>query len=440
MSSGRRNEAESAIKKLNNNFKKTLRKYENKLPQREKYVKYTPRINYNEDGTVKGYSFNPEIIERTAPVFLHAIIEPDFEQTTDYNKTLTLLSEIYKEPKEHIQSLLSAFLTNEVNGGIHGDLGQLLDDLEGKPALFHVTALMKGIVPEEQELDLADGVKLRRVREEDLIYEVQPYSLQYDRHFSSFPHSVLEIGYKTQYEREIQEKIERLIILFSLYRETPAYYERYSIRTKSYGKMGGTISRTVPYAGEPKIIIKKSDVDCLKAFIDYFEPRIPSALIFGQPMDPLEVAIKRYLESLRENVGVEEKLTRAVMGLEALFLENESELKFRLGLRTAQLTGYLNEDPSTVYKIVSEAYEYRSSHVHGSVLSSDKQVKAREVLAHVWRYLRKAILIWIVEDISSEAKKRLFLKRIDESLIDENSRLSFKSEIQSKRSVLSGAI
>jgi hypothetical protein len=212
------------------------------------------------------------------------------------------------------------------------------------------------------------------------------------------------------------------------------------MKTKSYTPYGGTISRSTFLSREPKVIIKNSERDYLSTFIQYFEPRIPDAVIFGEPLDPLEISIKRYLESIRENLPIEEKLTRAVMGLEALFLENETELRFRLSLRVAQLLGYLNEDPPTVYAVVSEAYDYRSSHVHGSVLSSDKKLKANEALKNIWRYLRKAILIWLIEDVSSEAKKRVFIKQIDGALIDDTQRQTFKMKIEADRSYLKSAI
>lgn len=439
MYANRRSGAEFSVKELVDNLRSRIDPIKKELDHVDQYVRYVPKINYNEDGTISGYSFNMEFVTHTSITQLYVKILPEFEETIEYKHTLSLLSEIYGKP-DRIPYLLSSFLLNEVSNGMKGNLELFLDDLEDKPASFHVTARMIGIVPEGTELTLSDGVKLRRVREEDLTYEVPVYGLGYERNFLSPPDSILEVSLNTQYVNEVQNKIERLAILFSLYRETCANYERYSIQTKSYGQMGGTISKNVQSSIEPKITIKKSDLVSFTAFINYFEPRIPEALIQGKPLDPLDISIKRYLESIRESLGIEEKITRAVMGLEALFLENESELKFRLALRTSLLLGYLNEDPTKVFEKVSEAYDYRSSHVHGSVLSPEKQLRAKEVLDHVWRCLRKTILLWIVEDISSVAKKRQFLKQIDSALISENARQILKSKIDSRKTTLQGAI
>lgn len=441
MPDNRRGEADSSVKKLIEDLRKIMDPIKKNLDHVDQYIRYVPKINYNVDGTVSGYSYQTEYVERKNLSQLYFKVLPEFIKSDVYSHSLSLLSEIYRKPEGEIQPVLSSFLVNEISNGRKGNIDIFFDDLEGKPASLYLSAKMRGIVPEGTELILSNGIKLRRVREEDLTYEVPIYGLGHEGNLMSLPDSILAISLKTQNVIEVQTKIERLTILFSLYRETCAHYERYSIQTKSYSQIGDIIFfKNIQFSHEPKTTIRKSDLISLIAFINHFEPRITDALVQGKPIDPLEISLKRYLESIKESMSIEEKLTRAVMGLEALFLENESELKYRLALRVSQLLGYLNEDPLKVFEKVSEAYEYRSSHVHGSVLSTEKQWKVKEALDQIWRYLRKSILIWMAEDLSSEAKKRSFLKQIDSSLISEIARRLLKSKIDSRKTTLQGAI
>jgi hypothetical protein len=440
MSSDRR-EARLAVEKLTEILRAQIAPKRNELISMDGYVKKAPeKMTFNEDGTFTGGQWRTEYVTRPSSILFHVKVMPEFEKTKDYQDTLTKLSDFFQQRKEFIQDILSSYLANAVSNGIKDDIEVLMDDLENKPPSWQVTARMYGITPESKEIKLSEGVKLRRVNEEDLIFEEPIFGLRVGRNLLSIPHSILEISLTTSNPNDVQKKVEKLTILLSLFRETCASYESYSMKTKSYTPYEGTISRNTFLSREPKVIIKNSERDYLSTFIQYFEPRIPDAVIFGEPLDPLEISIKRYLESIRENLPIEEKLTRAVMGLEALFLENETELRFRLSLRVAQLLGYLNEDSPAVYAVVSEAYDYRSSHVHGSVLSSDKKLKANEALKNIWRYLRKAILIWLIEDVSSEAKKRVFIKQIDGALIDDTQRQTFKMKIEADRSYLKSAI
>ena len=437
MSTDRRQEARLAIVKLAEILMKQIGPIWNKPVRGELYVRHKPeKITYGEEGIITGCQWTSEYITRPSTFHLGVWKISEFEKTQDYQDILTKLSDIFKLRKESIRQMLSSFLENAISGGMRGNIDLLIDDLEGKPPSWHVTAKMYGVIPESQEIQLSEGVKLRRVKDEDLTFEVPAFRLVGREDILSTPHSILEISLLSSNPNDVQKKIEKVTILLSLFKETCASYERYSMKAESFGQFGGTLSRGRPLSHDPKVVIRNSELDHLSKFIRYFEPRIPDAVIFGEPLDPLEVSLKRYLESIRENLHIEEKLTRAVMGLESLFLENETELRFRLAVRVAQLLGCMNEDSSTVYATVSEAYDYRSSHVHGSVLTADKKLKAKEVLDKIWRYLRKAILLWLVEDVSSEAKKRLFLKQLDKALIDDSQRQNLKSRIEAEKTKL----
>jgi len=440
MSMDRRAEAKAKIQKLEELLKQKTDLVSKDINP-DTYLRYIPKkITYNTDGTIGGCQWSPEYVTHPSTTFIYAIIISEFEKTEEYQNTLVQLSDLFYLERERIQHLLNSFLMDAYGEKHRGDVDTLINDLENKPSFWHITARLYGVFPEAQEMIISEGVVLRKVSKEDLTYEVPPFSFGFNRTVSLFPHSILEISFTSPNPAPVQQKVEKLTLVLSLFNGTCASFETYTMKPDSYGQFGGTLSKSTIPSQEPKRLIKESELTDLTAFVSYFEPRIPEGAIFGEPLDPLEIAIKRYLESIRENLPIEEKLTRAVMGLEALFLENETELRFRLALRVAQLLGYLNEDSLIVYNTVSEAYDFRSSHVHGSVLSPDQKGKANEVLKHLWRYLRKAILIWIVEDVSSEKKKRALLKQIDGALINDTQRHGFKLKIEAEKTFLKGAI
>jgi hypothetical protein len=257
---------------------------------------------------------------------------------------------------------------------------------------------------------------------------------------AQFPDSVMEVMISSPYPAIVQKKVERLCVLLSLFKDSCAHYQTYQMRPRSYFQFGGTLSRNVPMAGEPRAVVHDNESSDLASFVQQFEPKIPDAVLWGKILDPLEIGLKRYLDSVRENSPIEERLTHAVMGLEALFLEQETELRFRLALRTAQVLKYLGDNPQEVFDTVYEAYGYRSAHVHGSILSDKEAAEVQGVLKKIWRYLRKSLLFWLAEGIASDSKKKQLLKDIDSSLIDDVKRQNLKERIETAKLMMKGAL
>jgi hypothetical protein len=92
-----------------------------------------------------------------------------------------------------------------------------------------------------------------------------------------------------------------------------------------------------------------------------------------------------------------------------------------------------------VYSDIFEAYQYRSLHVHGSVLKGVQRSKADQVFEKIARYLRKVLIFWLMERIISEANKKQFLVDVDAALIDENKAQSLKSKLTIVRNSLKSA-
>ena len=158
---------------------------------------------------------------------------------------------------------------------------------------------------------------------------------------------------------------------------------------------------------KPILTLTKHDGPKLESFISTIEPLISkTCVVFDEPKTPIDLSIRRYINSIRISGKLEEKILQSIMGLETLFLTHQTEARFRLALRVSQTMGYLNEDSLKVYSNILKAYEYRSSYVHGSTLKKKDQDKASLILFEIHNYLRKAILLWTLLDINTKKKEK----------------------------------
>lgn len=410
-----------------------------KLVSEEALVKYVPeKFERDEYGVITSCSWKEEHVTRPSYLGLDVWISK-FEMSEDFTHVTKQIAELLGIQHAKVRHPFSAFLYHIVVDGFkEDDINLLIDDLEGKLPSWQITIRLSGVIPADEGIVIQKGIKLRKVRKEDLTREVSLHPLFGMRDWLMCD-SILELHVPKGNAHDVSEKLEKLLVLLMLYREAAIGYKNYTMIPKSFQHFGGTISTGALTSGQPRIIITQQDAVNISAFIAKLEPILPKNVVFGRPIDPLEVSLKRYLDSLRLNVGVEEKLTYAVMGLESLFLKAQPEARYRLAVRAAHVLGHLNENPSVVYSTASEAYQYRSLHVHGSVLGSEKQARAKEVLEKIQKYLRKVILFWLLAGVLSEAKKYQLIREVDSALIAENKAQSLKSELLAVSNSLEGA-
>src|SRR2546422_822861 len=83
----------------------------------------------------------------------------------------------------------------------------------------------------------------------------------------------------------------------------------------------------------------------------------------------LTIAHTRYKEALFETPLFENRVATAMMGLEALFLDETQELSYRLSVRVSKTISFLKRDPFEVRETIKDAYSIRSKFAHGNVLT-----------------------------------------------------------------------
>jgi hypothetical protein len=140
---------------------------------------------------------------------------------------------------------------------------------------------------------------------------------------------------------------------------------------------------------------------------------------FETPADSLSIAFQRYKDALLQPVTTESQITSLITCLEALYLKADErmELTHRLGQRVSALLRFHGFTPLEVYNDVRQAYDIRSTFIHGSQIEKEKQQSAQELCKEIMEYARVSLLIFFQ---LKDAEKDKVINRLDNSLLDEN--------------------
>lgn len=253
------------------------------------------------------------------------------------------------------------------------------------------------------------------------------------------PSSILSCNMPISNNREIEKMITQIITFFRLFCVSSIEYTQGEIITDIPGhhviwwpdKSSKKIFETFTF--------KKIDEKRFTEFID----KAYSYLILNEFYDLnrnknsfVTIAYDRYLNSLLLDCSLEMRITYAIMGLESLFLDAESELNHKLSYRVAQLLSFADYDSNIVREHVLMAYKIRSKYVHGDVSDS---IKARiekkygsysEFLIKILDYLRTSIILFLVADKSTKTQKNKFLDSIEDSIFNEEIKNELFNELK----------
>ena len=177
----------------------------------------------------------------------------------------------------------------------------------------------------------------------------------------------------------------------------------------------------------PKLFISEDNKNKLINFYSWAENNIPERYVSSDLIeDEIGIAIKRYENALLLHVHPIEKLANGVIGLEALYLQNDGDSSYKFRSRITKMMSFFDCDTKVLSETLKDAYKIRSSYLHGSVLS-DK--KAEELLPTIFECLRRSILLFILLNKEGFEKKKV-LPQIDYSFADgeENNKLKKKIE------------
>lgn len=300
-----------------------------------------------------------------------------------------------------------------------------INDLMERPYELNIIVELHGIALESIRCKIDSVAIIRQTTKEDC--EKPMPELEFHKRISSieYPSAILEIKSIITPDKinEFQIKVARYITMLRLFGEG-------GVRSISYQLLPETIIRQFPsgtFSGfnEPLhtevYLLSKAKEEKLRYFLKNYP--IPFNLydLIRKKEDYISVAFDRYSEAIMENGNYIKKINNAIIGLEAIYTNDNSEVTFKLQMRIAKVISFFNEEPAKVKMLVKDGYSIRSKYAHGSLLS-EKDIRKLEVkhesLQKIYEamvhYLRIAILI----SACSQVSKDKLIDLIDTALID----------------------
>lgn len=381
--------------------------------------------------------------------FLDLLFE--IEKTSEYKALLASLKKLY--PSENIEGHYLRLFTYhlleivaiEYEGCKKRDRARIssrfLDDINGLPATYTVVAYMDGVYIESERIvcDLPNlSLTIRKTTIEDQEVELKTDSREDPfkglfRSFSPDPSSILEIAYEANDYYEAEVKLCEVVTMLRLFGVGAVNYFCYKIYTDSMCVNG---PGPVPEYAFPSyvdhgrkrvsssyIIQTKRDNE-FKEFVDLIYPKLSLFTTYKEGKEYIKISFDKYILAANRDGIVEEGTANAVAGLEALLLENESELSYKFRLLGATLLSFFNANNSgDIEDILKNAYNIRSKFVHGSILTPKDKKKICEKYDSIetirdscLTYLREAIVVLAI--LSDCVNKKDLRKLIEEHVRD----------------------
>lgn len=363
----------------------------------------------------------------------------------------------FKAPEHAVKriglfSLLQLIMKESPNGQITNDniatyVQLFIDGYESYrshiPVVWNVHLWLGNTYIESDEIEIEDGVFLRRPTKEQLA-EVQPkpnHISELDRMTGrvlvagailSFSVAAINKPVIGLYPEKIPQQIERWLNVFRLLKPTDLTIVYQSINPVSIFEH--SISENIDQPQDKfwqgkvehketsnyKLYLKKDEEEILRTFIKNVRPSLNEIshknYLSGSSYD---LAFHRYNDSLLKTEVNAYKILSAMTSLEALLSDGGTEITFKIRLRVAKLLSLYGFNSLEVSDIVRKAYSLRSKMVHGSK-PEDKDIDLLEFARHhiheIINYNRLCLLISL--QLKKSADKQRLIKLIDNSLID----------------------
>jgi hypothetical protein len=141
----------------------------------------------------------------------------------------------------------------------------------------------------------------------------------------------------------------------------------------------------------------------------------------SQP-DALDIAYDRYCDSL-DNVVVEKQISSAIMGLEALYMDEADELPYRLSMRVGKLLSLTSKEysPTIVRDNIKDAYnQVRNKYVHGEILKKSARDKLESKHGNLGEFARitKDYLRASIVALLNRPNKKNMIRTLDSCFLE----------------------
>ncbi|MFY9484849.1 MAG: hypothetical protein WAP74_04545 [Patescibacteria group bacterium] len=290
---------------------------------------------------------------------------------------------------------------------------------------------LQGIVLKPKKIRPVKGIIIRQTQSDDLEKEVPYYRFSLQNYMLGDISAIATVELPTDRANEIQKRVEKLIVMLRLFKVASVKYVSYQMYSDSILDF---LSRGTMKSGSREVateigVIDRMDEQKLRKFWKKLDLTLPVNLYGSasdQNVDHISIAYAHYSDTLMRHNVIEGRIAGAVMGLEALILEDTKELSYKLGMRLSKIMSFLGENPRQIRKCLYDAYVARSTFAHGSRLKPNvfRKLNSRygdikNLLLNTLEYLRKLIVIMVVLKID----KNSFIEQIDYACIDDSANL-----------------
>ncbi len=409
--------------------------FRDKIPRRRRLKTVVLEMKRDEIGFLRPFSFDKKIAEEpyysevSEEVFgyiqdsrafseFSKFLESDFE--LDENKANLASQKIIKD---FIYRLMRE---KEFEPNPDEIRDYFLREIKGQDVPFLANVMVDGILPKFSEEDVCESVKIREAQKEDFEFYADQFLVR--TYFRGFTSGV-EIKREAKSFPDFQKKIFKLGNILRLFRVGTVNLLNYSMEGKSVLSWGGgEVNKVRSNNGRPAYILEKGDLNILGRFIEemfsleFEASRQPKGEYYNS------LALDLYNKSLASTQPLESRLVQAMMGLEAIYLEHESEMSHKLSQRCSRLMSFLGEDPIVVFRRMKRSYGLRSKYVHGSAFDKEDHEKIRKYIISIWDYLRKSLVVRLF-DVLRWKKKTKFLRALDNAILSEKSEIEFERDL-----------
>ncbi len=308
-------------------------------------------------------------------------------------------------------------------------------DLDSAPVLWQVRAELIGIfLPDDRPLEFKELV-LRRPAIADFEIERPMRDIFPPETHLSLPPAYLEFSVRAVEQTESQKQLSLLVDLFRLFKLGGVCSGVVSTTTPSIlrhtGVFWGNLTRQHPPFTYP---LTEADIQPFDAFCAAIGPELKELKSTPATAEArerlLSTAFSRYKDALGAVASFEERLTRAVTCLEALFLKGEerSELTHKLSQRVSYLMKFYGFRSLEVYQNIQAAYDMRSSYVHGSEVSAEDKNRYQHLPRKILEVSRLSLLVFL--QLKKSVTKDSFIGKIDNALLDSDAAAKFAELVQ----------
>ncbi|MGC2493479.1 hypothetical protein [Candidatus Binatus sp.] len=402
-------------------------------------------LQIDDNGILKGGRRSETKLEKTW-AFAASAAAQAASQTEEYNAVIVLLASTFgiDLAKQHLSQFLSSMTRTilEPEGASRRTIDSLvsmfLDELSGKPVTYGAEIELQGIMLQMEHIELAEGITLRRPVTADFEREMD-LDITFGSSNASAIMRIERIGLNAN---DIQREVTRAIAVLRLFCVASVKW----ICMRQFSESLFTPASWTMHNGPHEIVnhvgkINSQDRQKLESFWNRMDSCVPPDFSSNPntESDHLAIAFERYSAALTRPGLLEEKIAQAVMALEAVLINENLELAYKLRVRAAKLLSFFGDDAIHVNRVLKDAYGVRSTFAHGDRLSYKKNKKLDDWYKPVANLLVETLDILrqvLVTAILIRKGKDHLIDMIDYALIDQQRHAALENQLRIVRQYL----